>query len=47
MDLNDLESVKTFVDYFEALVPHPSRLDILINNAGIMAIPERSSTKQG
>ncbi|MEL7062640.1 MAG: oxidoreductase [Bacteroidota bacterium] len=37
LDLSDLESVKTFAKAFQT---DYSRLDILLNNAGIMAVPE-------
>jgi NAD(P)-dependent dehydrogenase (short-subunit alcohol dehydrogenase family) len=36
LDLSDLASVRRFADEF---ISHYNRLDILINNAGIMAIP--------
>ena len=44
LDLNDLESVKTFVHNFSQKY---DKLDILLNNAGIMALPERKTTAQG
>jgi len=44
LDLNDLVSVKAFADAFNA---NHYKLDILMNNAGIMALPERKETKQG
>ena len=44
MDLNDLTSVKAFTDKFNA---EYERLDILLNNAGIMALPVRDVTVQG
>ena len=43
LDLADLDSVRRFADNFKQQY---SRLDLLINNAGIMAIPFRQ-TKQG
>lgn len=44
LDLNDLESVQTFAQEFKKKY---DKLDILLNNAGIMALPKRSTTKQG
>ena len=44
LDLTDLASVKSFVTAF---LEKFTRLDILINNAGVMAIPERQETRQG
>jgi len=44
LDLNDLVSVKKFADDFNSKY---DKLDILLNNAGIMALPERETTKQG
>lgn len=44
LDLNDLNSVKNFANYFNEKY---YRLDILLNNAGIMALQERQFTKQG
>jgi len=41
LDLNDLDSVKKFSEKFKAKY---NRLDILINNAGIMALPNREVT---
>ncbi|KAL3902625.1 MAG: hypothetical protein SGARI_005748 [Bacillariaceae sp.] len=43
-DLSDLKSVQTAAKTF---LKAESKLDILINNAGIMALPERTPTKQG
>jgi len=43
LDLADLNSVKAFADQMRADYPH---IDILINNAGLMALPE-SRTAQG
>lgn len=44
LDLNDLKSVKEFSVNFNAKY---DKLDILLNNAGIMALPERETTAQG
>lgn len=41
LDLNDLTSVKSFASAFNEKY---DRLDILINNAGIMALPTRETT---
>ena len=43
-DLNDLQSVQHCARTFLKM---ESKLDILINNAGIMAVPTRQATKQG
>ena len=44
LDLNDLKSVEAFAKAFNAKF---TTLDILLNNAGIMALPERQVTAQG
>ena len=44
LDLNDLNSVKAFADQFNSQF---DRLDILLNNAGIMALPKKEFTVQG
>lgn len=44
LDLADLDSVASFTDSFTSAY---DRLDLLINNAGVMALPERRTTKQG
>ncbi|EUC12403.1 SDR family NAD(P)-dependent oxidoreductase [Paraburkholderia hospita] len=41
LDLSDLQSVKSFTDDWQG------PLHILVNNAGIMAVPEREFTPQG
>ena len=44
LDLADLDSVATFSEAFTGAY---DRLDLLINNAGVMALPERRTTAQG
>lgn len=44
LDLNDLESVRSFADSFNKTY---DCLDILLNNAGIMALPKPETTAQG
>ena len=44
LDLSSLTSVRTFSKNFQQKY---SRLDVLVNNAGIMALPEREETAEG
>src|SRR5690348_13253479 len=44
LDVADLDSVRRFAEQFRN---EHTALDMLINNAGVMAIPERRSTPQG
>ena len=44
LDLSSLDSVARTADRIAAAVPH---IDLLINNAGIMAIPDRHETEDG
>jgi NAD(P)-dependent dehydrogenase (short-subunit alcohol dehydrogenase family) len=44
LDLSSLASVRTFAEHVRARYP---RLDLLVNNAGIMAIPDRRLTPDG
>lgn len=44
LDLADLASVREFVDTFKSRY---DRLDLLINNAGVMALPRRYETADG
>lgn len=46
LDLADLGSVRNFAERILRLYPPPS-LDLLINNAGVMAIPKRELTTDG
>lgn len=41
LDVSDLSSVRTFAGSWA--IEHPTGLDLLINNAGVMAIPRRES----
>jgi len=48
LDLSDLDNVETFRSRYDALPGIATRpIDILILNAGVMAIPHREVTKQG
>jgi NAD(P)-dependent dehydrogenase (short-subunit alcohol dehydrogenase family) len=42
LDLADLDSVQTFADQLDV-----RRVDLLVNNAGVMALPARHTTAQG
>jgi retinol dehydrogenase 12 len=44
LDLNDLSSIKRSAETF---LSQADRLDVLVNNAGIMAAPSGTKTKQG
>lgn len=46
LDLADLASVKAFSERYKQQ-PYGDHIDVLMNNAGVMAIPERSETKDG
>jgi len=46
LDLSSLTSVRTFAAWFTAHAPGQS-IDLLINNAGVMAIPQRELTEDG
>jgi NAD(P)-dependent dehydrogenase (short-subunit alcohol dehydrogenase family) len=45
LDLDDLSSVKAFPELFKTL--SLGSIDVLLNNAGVMAIPDRQLTKDG
>jgi len=49
LDLDDLESVKSFPTRLESKVGGKDRMkiDVLLNNAGVMAIPDLQFTKDG
>lgn len=44
LDLGDIQSIKSFAKEFSVKF---SRLDVLVNNAGVMAVPQRRVTKDG
>ncbi|MCL1925133.1 MAG: oxidoreductase [Defluviitaleaceae bacterium] len=46
LDLSSLQSINSFAKWFAEQFPGES-LDLLINNAGVMAIPERETTVDG
>ncbi|CAK0872381.1 unnamed protein product [Prorocentrum cordatum] len=46
LDLADLANIKSFPGRYEAL-PVGTKIDVLMNNAGVMAIPQRQETKNG
>eukprot|EP00435_Cladocopium_sp_Y103_P025325 s900_g6.t1 len=46
LDLADLNDVKSFKQRFTA-EKYGEKIDVLMNNAGVMAIPERQETKDG
>ena len=47
LDLDDLESVRQFPKSFEKLSLSSKTIDVLMNNAGVMAIPDLEKTKDG
>lgn len=46
LDLCDLDNVKTFKSRVEKMIGD-KKIDVLLNNAGVMAIPDRRLTKDG
>jgi len=44
LDLSNLDSIRQFSEAFHAKY---TSLNVLINNAGVMAIPKKETTKQG
>jgi len=47
LDLDDLGSVKSFPKRLAESPAGNSKIDVLMNNAGVMAVPERELTKDG
>jgi NAD(P)-dependent dehydrogenase (short-subunit alcohol dehydrogenase family) len=48
LDLDRLDNIATFRDRFNKVLPLPAtKIDVLMNNAGVMAIPERQLTVDG
>ena len=46
LDLASLQSIQSFAQFYEKRFPGQS-LDLLINNAGVMALPTRELTVDG
>lgn len=46
LDLADLASIRAFADELRTK-PYGTRLDVLVNNAGVMAVPNRTLTRDG
>lgn len=47
LDLCDLDNVKSFDKRLESIIGKDTKIDVLMNNAGVMAIPDRRLTKDG
>ena len=47
LDLCDLDNTKSFKDRLAALIGKDTKIDVLLNNAGVMAIPDQRLTKDG
>eukprot|EP00584_Thalassiosira_punctigera_P009305 CAMPEP_0172535724 /NCGR_PEP_ID=MMETSP1067-20121228/7597_1 /TAXON_ID=265564 ORGANISM="Thalassiosira punctigera, Strain Tpunct2005C2" /NCGR_SAMPLE_ID=MMETSP1067 /ASSEMBLY_ACC=CAM_ASM_000444 /LENGTH=420 /DNA_ID=CAMNT_0013320665 /DNA_START=117 /DNA_END=1379 /DNA_ORIENTATION=- len=47
LDLCDLSDVKSFSDRLTSIIGKDAKIDVLMNNAGVMAIPDRIITKDG
>lgn len=45
LDLCDLDNVKSFRNRLESAIGKETKVDVLMNNAGVMAIPDRRLTK--
>jgi len=47
LDLESLDSVRSFPQQFQDKLGNETKIDVLMNNAGVAAIPERELTKDG
>ncbi|ACI65835.1 predicted protein, partial [Phaeodactylum tricornutum CCAP 1055/1] len=47
LDLCDLQQVKDFPNTLSSVLSKDQSIDVLMNNAGVMAIPDRQLTKDG
>ena len=47
LDLCDLDNIKSFKDRLVNVIGKDTKIDCLMNNAGVMAIPDRRITKDG
>ena len=47
LDLCDLSDVASFRDRLGGIIGRDAKIDVLMNNAGVMAIPDRRLTKDG
>jgi NAD(P)-dependent dehydrogenase (short-subunit alcohol dehydrogenase family) len=47
LDLDDLDNVKTFPTRYQQKLGAGTKIDVLMNNAGVMAIPDLQLTKDG
>lgn len=46
LDLDDFSSIQSFPERFNLLLPN-TKIDVIMNNAGVAAIPQREVTKDG
>ncbi len=47
MDLCDLLRVKSYCEHLADVIGEKTKIDVLMNNAGVMAIPDRRLTTDG
>lgn len=47
LNLDDLDSVRSFPQRYSTLLGSDKKIDVLLNNAGVAAIPQRELTKDG